>query len=142
LSIKFQQTTFIMVTTLLVKDETATGKIITETTLELQSDRVSVREVIEARVIAEVEKYNSQATEYFNGLVQPSDAERTLNGFRMRDRRFVDPEKQVYVALDAFQKNSYFVLVDDHQVESLSQEIHIRPNSSVSFVQLVPLVGG
>ncbi len=131
-----------MATTLLVKDETATGKIITETTLELQSDRVSVRDIIEARVVAEVEKYNAQAGEYFNGLVQPTEAERTLNGFRMRDRKFVDPEKQVYVALDAFQKNSYFVLVDDQQVESLTQEVQIRPNSSVSFVQLVPLVGG
>lgn len=131
-----------MVTTLRIKDETAAGKVVTETTLYMPSDKVTVREIIEARVIAEVETYNAQGGEYFNGLVEPSDAERTLNGYRLRNRRPIDAEKQVYIALDAFQKNGYFVLVDDQQIESLSQEVLIRPDSSVSFVKLVPLVGG
>lgn len=131
-----------MATTLLIKDETATGKVLTETTLQFETEEVTIQEVIEARVLAEVAQYNSRATDYFNGLVQPSDAERTLNGYKMRERRIIDPEKQVYVALDAFKKNGYFVLVDDQQVEFLNQKVQIRPDSSVSFVKLTPLVGG
>lgn len=131
-----------MATTLLIKDETATGKVLTETTLHFETEEVTIQEVIEARVLAEVAQYNARATDYFNGLVQPTDAERTLNGYKMRERRVVDPEKQVYVALDAFKKNGYFVLVDDQQVESLNQKVLIRPDSSVSFVKLTPLVGG
>ena len=45
-------------------------------------------------------------------------------------------------ALDAFQRNGFFVLVDDRQVEGLDEEIEIRLNTTISFVKLVPLVGG
>jgi hypothetical protein len=48
----------------------------------------------------------------------------------------------VYIALDAFNKNGYFVLVDNKQAESLDQEVKLSPVSSVKFVKLTPLVGG
>lgn len=129
-------------TTLLIKDETATGDVLQEFNLLVPDTPITVRDLIEARVTAEVERYNQRATEYFNGLVHPTDAERTLNGYRLRERRHIDPEKQVYVALDAFQKNGYFVLIDNRQAESLDQEITLTAASTVSFVKLVPLVGG
>lgn len=131
-----------MVTSLLIKDETATGKVVNQSTLFLSSDVVTVRDIIEARVLAEVGRYNSKASEYFSGVGQPVEAEHTLNGYRVPKNHLIDPEKQVYIALDAFQKNAYFILIDDQQVESLTQEVVIRPDSSMSFVQLVPLVGG
>ena len=40
--------------------------------------------------------------QYFHGLIQPSDAERSLNGFKMRRRRRIDPEKQFELAKRAF----------------------------------------
>lgn len=129
-------------TTLLIKDETLSGDIVREFNIEVPDAPLTVRELIEARVVAEVEHYNRKATEYFNGLVQPTDAERTLNGYRLREGRQVDPEKQVYVALDAFQKNAYFVLIDNRQAETLDEQVHLHPNSVVSFMRLVPLVGG
>jgi len=44
--------------------------------------------------------------------------------------------------LDAFQKNSFFVLVDDYQVADLQEEMLVSKDTKVSFVQLTPLVGG
>jgi hypothetical protein len=38
-------------------------------------------------VNAEVEIYNNKMPEYFNGLVQPNDAEKTLNGLRLKDKQ-------------------------------------------------------
>lgn len=130
------------VATLKIKDETSGGEILNEISVSLKSSTVTIREIIEARVEHEVNVYNQKLPEYFQGLVQPTNAEKTLNGYKMRERKKVDPEKQVYIALDAFQKNGYFVLVDDKQAESLEQEVTVKPQTVVSFVKLTPLVGG
>jgi hypothetical protein len=127
---------------LTIRDTTGAGKIINEIDVWLKSSRVTVKDIIEARVIAEVEKYNAQLPEYFHGLVQPTDAERTINGYKMKERKKVDPEKQVYIALNAFTKNGFFLLIDKFQVESLEQEIDISSATQVNFIKLTPLVGG
>jgi hypothetical protein len=125
-----------------MQDTTNVGKVTGEIDVKLSKTRVTVRELIEARVYAEVDRYNNKLPEYFHGLVQPTQAEKTINGFKMKERKKVDPEKQIYVALDAFQKNGYFLLIDNLQPESLDQEIIISPKTSVSFLKLTPLVGG
>jgi len=127
---------------ILIKDESATGKILNEIMIAVENELTTVKEIIEARVYAEVESYNQKLPEYFKGLVQPSDTERTLNGFKLKTPRKIDPEKQAYIALNAFQKNGYFILIDDQQAETLEQEILVGADTSVSFVQLTPLVGG
>jgi len=127
---------------LLIKDATFTGDILNEIEVAMKRETVTVADIITARVTAEVELYNSKTHEYFQGLIQPTDAERTLNGFKMKSKRKIDAEQQVYVALDAFQSNGYFVLVDDQQAESLEQEVLLTGDTTVSFVKLTPLVGG
>lgn len=77
-----------------------------------------------------------------NGLIQPTAAEKILNGFKLKKRKLIDAEKQMYIALDAFQKNGFFVLVDDLQADTLEQRVDIRPTNTVSFIKLTPLVGG
>jgi len=101
-----------------------------------------VRELIRTRVANEVRDYNLSQPEYFRGLVQPTDAERSLNGFRMRKRRRIDPEKQFELAIKSFYANGFIVLVNDRQVDELDEEIEIRPDTTVTFLKLVPLVGG
>jgi glutaredoxin 2 len=128
--------------TLAIKDETLSGTIISSIDIDFDVELVTVKHIIEMRVKAEVEKYNRTLTQYFNGLVQPSEAERTLNGFKMKARQAIDVEKQVFVALSAFQQNAFFVLVNDRQVESLNEEVFLSKTSSVSFMKLTPLVGG
>lgn len=125
-----------------IKDETFAGDILNEIELEFVSELVTVRDIIEARVLQEVERYNSKRPEFFNGLVEPSDAERTLNGFKLKSKRIVDGEKQVYVALEAFQRNGFFMLVDDKQAGSLEEEVRLSKSTRISFVKLTPLVGG
>ena len=75
-------------------------------------------------------------------LVQPNDAERTLNGFKFHKPRFVDSVEQYEKAIEAFKSNGFIVLVDDYQMESLDTEIALQPETSVTFLKLVPLVGG
>jgi hypothetical protein len=110
--------------------------------LEVPEERITVRDLIRARVSREVRDYNLDQPEYFQGLIQPSDAERSLNGFKMRRRRRIDPDKQFELAKRAFYTNGFILLVDDRQVDELDDEIVIRSDTTVTFLKLVPLVGG
>ena len=125
-----------------IKDETFAGDILNEIELEFASELVTIRDIIEARVLEEVRRYNDKRPEFFNGLVEPNDAERTLNGFKLKNKRAVDGEKQVYIALDAFKRNAFFMLVDDRQAETLEEEVRLSKSTRISFVKLTPLVGG
>lgn len=129
-------------TVLVIKDETSGGKILNEINITLETNRLTVREIIEARVLHEVNTYNERLPEYYRGLVQPSNAEKTLNGYKIPSRKKIDAEQQVYVALDAFQRNGYFILINNKQAESLEQEVQLKPETVVSFLKLTPLVGG
>jgi len=127
---------------LVVKDESATGRETGTILLDDVPSTVSVRDLVRFRVREEVARHNSEPSPVFRGLVQPADSEVELNGYRLREPRKLDWEKQAEVAVRAFAKNGYFVLVDDRQVESLDEEVKITADTQVSFVRLVPLVGG
>ena len=131
-----------MTATLTISDETATGQRLNTLTLEFLTARITVRELIRKRVYEEVREYNLGASDHFRGLVQPTGAERTLNGYRLRERRQIDWEAQADRAVAAFQRNGFFILVDDRQAEDLDQAIELRAETQVSFVKLLPLVGG
>lgn len=113
-----------------------------EMTLNFSNSFISVRELIEARVRREVENYNAERPDVFNMLVQPALAERVLNGFKIKEKREIDWRAQSRKAIEAFDRNGFILLVDDLQVESLDQLIEIEPATTVTFLKLVPLVGG
>ena len=131
-----------MAATLTIHDESATGETLLELTLNVSAERITVRDLIRQRVCHEVEEYNRRKPDTFRGLVQPTDSERTLNGYRLRQPRTIDATTQLAKAIDAFQGNQIIMLVDDRQVESLDEEVPLRPNTRVSFLRLTPLVGG
>lgn len=126
-----------------IKDATFSGDILNEIEIAVQNERTTVKDLIAARVTSEVKSYNEKLPEYFKGLIQPSEAEKTLNGFRLKRReKKIDVEKQIWTALDAFQKNGYFILIDDKQAEDLDQEVLVSKTTEISFVKLTQLVGG
>ena len=133
-----------MLTKLLIRDETTTslGKADHTFVVHVSGESISVRDLIRQRVAQEVEEYNKHQPSVFRMLVQPSDTEKTLNGFKFPKPRLVDPEAQYEKAIEAFEGNGFIVLVDNHQVEALDTQISLRPETSVTFLKLVPLVGG
>ncbi|WP_424001147.1 hypothetical protein [Maribacter sp. IgM3_T14_3] len=128
---------------LTIKDATFTGDILNQIEIAVKNERTTVKELISARVESEVNTYNKNLPEYFKGLIQPKEAEKTLNGFKLKNRgKHIDIEKQVLVALDAFQKNGYFILIDNKQAEDLEQEVLVSTTTEIAFVKLTQLVGG
>ena len=125
-----------------IRDETVSGTTLREWMLDLLTERVTVRELIRSRVYQEVEDFNRSGDDVFHGLVQPSDTEAALNGYRLRRPRRIEWQPQFEKAAEAFAAGRVLVLAGDRQAESLDEEIEIGPDTVVSFLRLVPLVGG
>jgi hypothetical protein len=133
--------------TLTICDETASGAVYHEVPLEFPSERISVRDLIRERVYQEVQDFNrKQGESIFRGLVQPTDTERILNQkrveYHMREHRQLEWKPQFEKAVDAFDRNGFFILIDDKQAESLDQEFTMTQGTRICFVKLIPLVGG
>ncbi|UOP05602.1 hypothetical protein [Conchiformibius kuhniae] len=131
-------------TTLTVQDHTLGGQILHELFLKFQSQRISVAELIEQRVRAEVAEYNQRADAFLlrRNLVVPGDTEQLLNAKSPKAKRQINADKQVAAALQAFKQNGFFVLLDNRQLENLDDIITLNDGMIVSFIKLTPLVGG
>ena len=131
-----------MSATITIVDETPSGERLNSFTLDDLTEEVTVREIIRARIYQEVQDYNRNLPEVFNGLVQPSDSEKLLNGFRRKKPKPINWETQFEKACEAFQTNGFFILIGDHQPEDLDEVVKVKVDTEVSFIRLVQLVGG
>ncbi len=123
-------------------DETTSGERGEAWGLEIAEERLALRELVRRRVFEEVAEFNARTPAVFRGLVRPTDTEQTLNGYALRTPRRIDPERQFQQAIEAFGRNGFLVLVGERQVEDLDAQIDLRPGTEVTFLKLVPLVGG
>lgn len=123
-------------------DETTSGSRSDGWALEIAEERIDAGELIRRRVFQEVAEYNARTPAVFQGLVQPQDTERVLNGYALRTPRRIDPEAQTELALKAFAGNGFLLLVGDRQLTELDDEIELGPGVEVTFLKLVALVGG
>ena len=127
---------------LTIRDESVTGETLREWILPLMTEETTVRELIRSRVYQEVQDHNVDAGQVFRGLVQPEDAEKTLNGWKLKKPRALDWKRQFERALEAFEKRQVLVLVNDRQVEALDEKVLVGSQTHVTFLRLTLLVGG
>ena len=110
--------------------------------LEFLDESVTAQEVIRRRIYQEVQDYNLKQNDVFYGLVQPTDTETILNGFKFKEKRTLDWEVQYAKALEAFEANGFIMLVNEKQIESLNEIIELKTATQITFLRLIPLVGG
>jgi hypothetical protein len=127
---------------LTIHDATTLGDTRPVFALEFLTEQITIRELIRRRVYQDVKDFNAAQSDTFHGLVKPIDAEQTLNGYKLKKSRQIDWEVQADKAIEAFERNGFILLIDDHQAEELDADIVIRPGMSVTFLKLMPLVGG
>ena len=128
--------------TLTIEDRTATGKPVGTITLPDLPDSITLRDLIRTRVREEVARYNLRPVSIFTGLVQPEGANQTVDGYLMPRPRPIDWQRQADIAIDRFERNGFFVLVDGKQVVDLDARLDLTGTLDVGFVKLTPLVGG
>lgn len=133
-----------MSATLTVRDETFDGRNAYEWTLDVFSERLSVRELIRSRIYQEVQEYNRNRPHTYRGLVQPITEDRvsTTDSGHRSEFRAIDPERQYELACEAFRAGRILILVGDAQADELDDEFEIRPGTAVTFLRLTLLVGG
>ena len=129
-----------MALTLSIVDETTSGTRRSAGEFRFDTETLTLRELIRRRVQQEVERFNRSDAEVFRGLIQPEATERILNG--VPERPILDWEKQLAKAITAFQGNGFLVLLDDRQITDLDQNLQLTAQTKVSFLKLVPLIGG
>jgi hypothetical protein len=111
--------------------------------LTFKVGQITAREIIRARIKADVDRYNSaEAPPTRIGLVVPPPEERALNGPYRERRRVLDVESQIAVALTAVRARKVIILFNGEQVEDVDAPLNVTPVSEVQFLRLVQLVGG
>jgi hypothetical protein len=123
-----------------LNDETTAGESRSAGIFQFDIARLTLRELVRLRVEQEVARFNSADYEMFQGLVQPEESERVLNS--VRTRPVLDAQKQLAKAIAAFKGNGFLVLLDDRQIMDLDEVLHLTAQSKITFLRLVPLVGG
>ncbi|MBX7136166.1 MAG: hypothetical protein K1X67_26135 [Fimbriimonadaceae bacterium] len=113
-------------------DESTTGARSEGPILAFSEPKVTVQGILESRILAEVERHNESRAAQFRGLVSPEVA----------SRKVVDAQAQVAAAIRAFNDQRLIVLLADRQAESLDEAVTLSEGDVVTFLKLVPLVGG
>ena len=130
--------------------------------LEMPAERMMARDLIRCRIEADVAIHNATERARLDGiiadggadlaarntwLVAPAEAERALNDPRVYGpgvarTRLIESEPLIAVALKAFTRNGFFMIFDGRQIVDLDEVLTVEQDSAVTFLRLVPLVGG
>jgi hypothetical protein len=84
-------------------------------------DRITARDIVRARVLMEVHRYNNAGAFADNALnlTIPADEEHALNGPRRSRRRELNAERQIEVAVEAVRKGRIIIMFNGVQVSTL-----------------------
>lgn len=128
-----------IVLTLTVRDEYGVGAVGSTSTLTFEDEAVNLREIIRRRVNEEVQR-RAMTPKSSQSWLQPTEFERVLNGYGVKAHRAADGEARYQQALDSFARGDFLILVGDEQVCDL--DVRVTSADEVTFLKLVPLVGG
>jgi uncharacterized protein (DUF849 family) len=112
-------------------DETTAGVRTEGPILEFSLPKVTVATLIETRILAEMDRAAGRI------VYRSTEAENAA-----RKRRDENAELQVRRALDAFDRGQLIVLFPTRQAQRLDESISLEYGEEVTFLRLVPLIGG
>lgn len=108
---------------------------------------LTLRELITKIVLEEVEAFQKrQEQRKLVRILTEREIEAGLEKGRVdsggRDlHQNVNPEEAVATALQAFEDGIYLVVLDGEEQRDLDREVHVHPESQLTFVRLVMLAG-
>ena len=120
--------------------------------VNLPMDKLTVKDIITAKVEVTVNSINKDPSVVKSNHHFSSDEEKRLNQqlLEKKDKELkkrieslkLDAEKETYVALEAFQNNMFFIIIDEKQYSDLEEQVVITHKSQVKFIKLTQLQGG
>ena len=107
--------------------------------VEFTEERLTVRELLRNIVFQQVYNRNNEIRE--TSRVR-SDAESLLNQKTTSPGQTIDWVQKFEHAVEAFANNQVILLLDGTQVETLDETVNLTSNTKLTFLKLIPLVGG
>ncbi|MGC3972724.1 MAG: hypothetical protein QM775_36900 [Pirellulales bacterium] len=111
--------------------------------------RVTLRDLIERVVLTETDAFRKRQAERqvlrvltARQIDEAAERGKIEMGGSDVPLQEVDDEQAVGTALQAFEDGLFLVVIDDEDYRELDREIHVRPESRVTFVRLTLLAGG
>lgn len=103
-------------------------------------DVVTLGELLQLRVRADVDRYNRDPGPVFAGLVQPADSIRHSDGHRMHAPRRLDADQFGAAALQAVAAGLLWLVVDGERLTDLDHRIAVDAHDEVVAVLRRPVV--
>lgn len=107
-----------------------------------ESVPMRLSDLIRERVILEWDRRSDAANSAARPLVESAVGRDTVSPGARQDGVRMSRDDTVALALRGFGHNAFLVIVNDQQVTDLDAEIRLAPDTDITFVRLVPLVGG
>ncbi len=107
--------------------------------VEFTEERLTVRELLRNIIFQQVYNRNTEMRE--TARVK-TDAESLLNQKKKSCGQTIDWVQNFEHAIEAFEKNQVILLLDGAQVETLDETVNLTSNTKLTFLKLIPLVGG
>ncbi len=123
-----------------MRDLSPGGHQLSGATVEGLPDRASIREILTTRIRAEVAAYNEDPGRLYRGLVQPEDAVRYSDGFRMPNPRPLDAERLLTATEEAVRAGVVIFHVGDLAVDDLEHEVDLNEHQQLTTVLRRPIV--
>lgn len=108
-----------------MQDVSPGGHVLGHATVEGLPSRATLRDVLVARIDAEVAAYNADPGPIYRGLVQPQDSVRYSDGFRMRTPRLLDAATFVTASEEAIAAGVVVFRVGTEVIAELSHEVEV-----------------
>ncbi len=102
----------------------------------------TVRELIRRCVEQEAARVQASPAVAAPVLVERDEKERLLNGERSLNQPPLDVEEQFRRACQAFQAQRVILLLGERQALALEEPVEVASGSEITFLRLVPLIGG
>lgn len=130
--------------TLTIKDESAAGKTLRATRIEMPEENVSVEELLRQYVFQLVKDSNHEKADVPSPAPQvvPDQDEIILNGTKPAISTSIDWQAEFDRTKQAFRSHQILVFVNDEQMTSLDAVVALGPSTDIKFLRLTMLMGG
>lgn len=113
-------------------DETTAGVRSEGPTVQFDFPKITVRTLIESRIRAEVDRRSDELPvqkRLVNPMIKPLSVK-------------VNFDAQIKTACEAFDRGQLIVLLPGRQAQTLEETLTLEDGDEVTFLRLVPLIGG
>jgi hypothetical protein len=124
--------------TITLQDASLQGQQQSPWQMDIFEEQSTLREILRSRIYQEVSEYNAKKRSQSLCLITP----RPVEPQQADAAPPVDWQIHYEQAIAAFMKKRYLVLINGRQMTKLDAPVHLTDQTTITFLKLIPLIGG